>query len=127
MRNMFGMFSFAFCVFSTHKCEAVNFLEFWSACVNARPHRYFGVLFLIIACAPCTFSDAHANHDVTRFAYDANHVTMTSPAFAFHLWHGGMRLHDVIGVHLSWFVHGDDVGMTSLCSHCIDDVITFTS
>ena len=44
---------------------------------------------------------AHAQHDITRFAYDASHVTMTSPAFAFQL------------------CQGDDIGITSLCSHGI--------
>ena len=38
--------------------------------------------------------------DVTRFAYDANDVTMTSPAFAFHLCHVETRWHDVIGVRI---------------------------
>ena len=42
----------------------------------------------------------HAYHDVTRFAYDATHVTMTSPAFAFHSCHVGMMWHHVIGVHV---------------------------
>ena len=43
--------------------------------------------------------DAHAHCDITRFAYDANHVTMMSLAFAFHLCHIGMRWHEVIIVH----------------------------
>ena len=45
--------------------------------------------------------DAHAHHEVTRFAYDANQVTVTSPVFAFHSCHVGMRWHDVIGVHVA--------------------------
>ena len=69
-------------------------------------------------------SDAHAHHDITRFAYDANHDTMMSPAFMFHLCHVETRWHDIISVCIvgaplsSWFaLHGDDVGMTSSCSH----------
>ena len=61
-------------------------------------------IFLLIslrAHAPCMCThNMHANHDVTRFAYDANHVTMTSPAFVFHSCHIGMRWHDIIGVHI---------------------------
>ena len=54
---------------------------------------------LIIAHAPCMcMHDVHAHHDVTRFAYDVNHITMTSPVFVFHSRHVGMRWHDVIGV-----------------------------
>ena len=45
-------------------------------------------------------NDAHSQRDVTRFAYDANHVTMMSPAFTVHLCHFEMRWHDVIGVHI---------------------------
>ena len=85
--------------------------------------EYLDVPILIIACAPCIRAhNVHAQHDVTRFAYDVNHVAMTSPTFAFHLCHVETRWHDVIGVHIvgtpSWFaLHGDDVGMTSSCSH----------
>ena len=42
--------------------------------------------------------DAHAHHDVTMFAYDANHVTMISPAFVFHLCHVRRRWHDIISI-----------------------------
>ena len=42
--------------------------------------------------------DTHAQRDITRFAYDANHVTMMSPAFMFHLCRVEMRWHDIIGV-----------------------------
>ena len=42
--------------------------------------------------------NVRAHHDITRFTYDVNHVTMTSPAFAFHLCHIGMMWHDIIGV-----------------------------
>ena len=56
---------------------------------------------LIIACAPCMHAhDVHAHHDVTRLTYDMSHITMMSPAFAFHLCHIGIRWHDVIGVHI---------------------------
>ena len=100
MRNMFGMFLFAFLVIRTLKCKAVNFLEFKSAGIPVRPFAYLSMPILIIACAPymCTH-DVHAHHDVTRFTYDANHITMMSPAFAFHLCHVGMRWHDIISVH----------------------------
>ena len=44
--------------------------------------------------------DPHVYHDVTGFTYDMNHITMTSPAFAFHSCHIGMRWHDIIGIHI---------------------------
>ena len=101
MRNMFGMFLFAFWVIRTLKYEAVNFHKFWSAGIPIRPFDYFSVAILIIAHAPCTCAcNMHAHRDITRFAYDVNHITMMSPAFMFHSCHGGMRLHDVIGVHI---------------------------
>ena len=99
MRNMFGMFSYAFWVISTWKCEAVNFLKSKSAGVPIRLFEYLSTPILVIAHAPCTHAcNVHAHHDITRFADDANHVTMTSPAFAFHSCHIGMRWHDVMGV-----------------------------
>ena len=67
----------------------------------------FGLLYgmglstpiLIIAHVPCMHAhDAHAHCDVTRFAYDANHITMTSSAVTFHSCHVGMMWHDVISV-----------------------------
>ena len=101
MRNMFGMFLFAFWVISTQKCEAVNFLKFESAGVPIRLFEYLSVSILIIAHVHCTCScDTHAHHDITRFTYDVNHVTMMSPAFVFHLCHVRMMWHDVIGVHI---------------------------
>ena len=61
MRNMFGMFSFAFWVFSTQKCETVNFPKFESACVTTRLLGYLGAQFLFIAHAPCMHvHDVHA-------------------------------------------------------------------
>ena len=102
MSNMSGMFSFAFWVFSTQKCEAVNLPKFELACMPARTLGYLGMPFLIIAHALCTcMHNMHAHHDVTRVAYDANHVTMTSPVFTFHLCYVGMRWHDVISVNVS--------------------------
>ena len=96
MGNMFGMFLFAFWVFSTQKCESVKFPKSESACVPARLLQYLSVPILLIACVPCACTcNVHAHHDITRFAYDANHVTMMSPVFTFHI---GMRWHDVIGV-----------------------------
>ena len=101
MGNMFGMFSFAFWVITALNCEAVNFINFESAGVPVRPFKYLNAPILIIAHAPCPcMCDAHAQHDVARFAYDANHVTMTSPVFAFHSCDIEMRWHDVIGVHV---------------------------
>ena len=121
MGNMFGMFSFAFWVIRTLKCEAGNFLKFELAGIPVRPFKYLGALILIIAHAPCMHAnDVHAHCDVTRFAYDVNHVTVTSPAFAFHLCHMKMRWHDIIGVCIVGTpLHGDDIGMTSSCSHCV--------
>ena len=101
MGNMFGMFLFAFWVISTQKCDVVNFSKFELAGIPIRPFKYLGMPILLRACAPCMHvHNAHAHHDITRFAYDVNHITMTSPAFAFHLCHGGMRWHDVIDVHV---------------------------
>ena len=94
-----GMFLFAFWVIRALKCEEVNFVKFESAGVPARPFEYLNAPILIIAHAPCSHThDAHAQHDITRFAYDVNHVTMMSPAFAFHSCHVEMRWHDIIGV-----------------------------
>ena len=98
---MFGMFSCAFWVIRALKCEVVNFPKFKSAGIPIRLFKYLDAPILIIACVPCMRAhDAHAQHDITRFAYDANHVTMTSPAFTFHLCHVEMRWHDVIGVRV---------------------------
>ena len=86
MGNMSDMFLFASWVFGTQKCEVVNFPKFKLACMNTRPLRYLGMSFLFRACAPCMHvHDVHAQCDVTRFTYDVNHTTMTSPVFAFHL------------------------------------------
>ena len=99
MGNMSGMFSFAFWVIRAIKCEVVNFPKFKLAGIPIRLLEYLDMPILIVVCAPCTrMHDAHAQCDVTRFAYDANHVTMTSPAFRFHLCHIEPRWHDVIGV-----------------------------
>ena len=110
MGNMFGMFLFAFWVIRALKCEAVNIPKFESAGVPVRLFKYLDAPILIIACVPCTHTcNAHAQHDLTRFAYDVNHVTMTSPAFVFHSWvtspafafhlcHIETMWHDIIGV-----------------------------
>ena len=98
---MFGMFSFAFWVIRTLQCQAVNFLMVKLAGIPIRPFEYLSAPILIIAHVPCTCTqDAHAHHDITRFAYDVSHVTMMSPAFVFHMCHVGMRWHDIIGVHI---------------------------
>ena len=99
MGNMSGMFSFAFWVIRALKCEAVNFPKFKSAGGPIRPFEYLDAPILIITCVPCMCAHyTHAQHDATRFACDANHVTMTSPEFAVHSCHIGMRWHDIIGV-----------------------------
>ena len=100
MRNMSGMFSFAFWVIRALKCVAF-FLKFRLAGVPVRPFRYLTAPILIKARAPCSRArDAHAHRDVTRFASCVNHVTVTSPAFAFHSWQVGMRWHDVISARI---------------------------
>ena len=101
MGNVFGMFSFAFWVIRALKCEVGNFPQFELAGVPVRPFKYLDVPILIIAHVPCTrICNAHAHCDVTRFAYDVNHVTMMSPAFGFHLRHIERRWHDVISVRI---------------------------
>ena len=92
MGNMFGMFSFVFWVIRALKCEAVNFLMFESAGIPVMPFEYLSMPILFIAYVPCMHAhNAHTHHDITRFVYDTNHVTMMSPAFAFHSYHVGMR------------------------------------
>ena len=101
MGNMSGMFSFAFWVMRTLKCEAVIFPKFELAGIPTRPFEYLDTPILIIACVPCSCAcDAHAQRDVTRFASCANHVSMMSPVFAFHSCYIGMRWHDVISVRV---------------------------
>ena len=101
MRNMFGMFMFTFWVITTWKCEMVNFPKFELAGMTIRPFKYLGAPILLRPCVPCMCAhDAHAHHDVTRFAYGVNHITMMSPVFAFHSCHVGMRWHDIIGVQI---------------------------
>ena len=95
------MFPFAFWVIRTLKYVEVIFPKFQSAGVPARPFEYLDAPILLIAHAPCSRArDAHAQRDVTRFASCVNHVTVTSPAFAFHSCHVGMRWHDVIRVRV---------------------------
>ena len=126
------MFSFAFWVIRALKCEEVIFLKFRSAGVPVRPFGYLAVPILIIACVPCSRAcDAHAQHDVTWFASCVNHVTVTSPAFAFHSCNVGMRWHDVISVCIvgtpRHYGSHDDVGMTSSCSHRVRIVLMTSS
>ena len=95
------MFLYAFWVISTQKCEVVNFPKFKSAGIPVRPFKYLGMPISLRACVQCMHAhDSHAHHDVTRITYDANHVTMMSPAFTFHSCHVGMMWNDVIGVHV---------------------------
>ena len=96
---MFGMFLFEFWVIRPLKCEVVNFPKFKLAGIPVRPFEYFDAPILTIAHVPCMcVRDMHSHHDVKRFAYDANHITMTSPAFMFHLCHVEKTWHDIIGV-----------------------------
>ena len=99
MGNMYGMILFVLWVIRELKCEAVNFLKFKSAGVRMRPLEYLSMPILLIAHVTCMHAcHAHAHHDITSFACDANHITMMSPAFTFHSCHIGMRWHDIIGV-----------------------------
>ena len=113
---MFGMFLFAIWVIRALKCEAVHFPNFKSPGVPVRPFKYLDAPISIIAHALCTcMHDMHAHRDVTRFTYDVNQVTMTSPAFAFHSCHVEMRWHDVISVHIVGTPHhhgSHHIGMT---------------
>ena len=98
---MFGMFSFAFWVIRALKCEVVNLPNFESAGIPVRLFEYLDSPILIIAHAPCTrMHDAHDQGDVTRSAYDVNHITMISPVFEFYSCHVVMRWHDIIGAHV---------------------------
>ena len=110
----------------------LNFLKFESAGIPIRPFKYLSEPILIIAHAPCMrMCDAHAHRDITRFAYDVNHVTMMSPVFVFHSCHVEIRWHDCSccrNTTSSWFAsHGDGVGMPSLCSHCVLIVLMTSS
>ena len=50
-RIMFGMFPFAFWVFSTPKCEAVIFAKFRLACMPSRPLKFLdGPIYLEHMC-----------------------------------------------------------------------------
>ena len=88
MENMFGMFLVAFWVIRVLKCEAVNFVNFELAGIPVRLFEYLDAPILTIAHAPCMHTcNVHAHCDITSFAYDANHITMMSPVFAFHSCH----------------------------------------
>ena len=92
------MFLFAFWVIRALKCEVVNFLKFELAGIPIRPFEYLSMPILIIAHMPCMHvHGVHVHHDITRFVYDVNHVTMTWPVFTFHSRHVGMRWYDIIG------------------------------
>ena len=82
MGIMFGMFWSAFWVFSTQKCEAVIFAKFRLACMHTRKLDYLDTLVLHRACAPFMHAHiAHARCEITRFAYNVNHIIMTSSVF----------------------------------------------
>ena len=98
---MSGMFLFAFWIIRALKCDAVNFPKFESAGIPDSLFEYLDMPISIIACAPCMHAhNVHAQHDITRFAYDANHITMMSPVFMFHSCHIETRWHDIIGVRV---------------------------
>ena len=92
MRIMFGMFLFAFWVFSTLECEVVIFTKFRLACVHVRALKYLDVLVLHRACVLCMCVLCMPNVMSVGFTYNVNHVIMTSSVFVFHLCHTGMRL-----------------------------------
>ena len=54
------MFPCAVWVYSTQKCEAVNFPKFELACVHARPLGYLGMPYLYIE--PVHHAHMHAAH-----------------------------------------------------------------
>ena len=100
MGIMFGMFSFAFWVFITQKCEVAIFPKFKSGCMHARPLGYLDTPYSFREHTPCMcIHIVHAKCNITRFANDVNHVIMMSLVFAFHSCQVGMRWHDIIGVH----------------------------
>ena len=110
MGIMFGMFYFAFWVFGTWKCEVVIFTKFKSACMHARPLDFLDMLFLHRAHTPCMCTHVvHARCNVTRFAYNTNHIIMMASAFMLHSCHIGMRWHDalvfVLDEHHAIMVH----------------------
>ena len=138
MGNMFGMFPFASWVIRTLKCEGINIPKVELTGIPVRPFECLRAPILIIACVPCMHvSNTHARCDVTRFTYDANHITITSPAFTFHSCHIEMRWHDMIGVCVVGTPHHHglhrmgscrhDIIMFLSCSHHVDDVIRFRS
>ena len=86
--------SFAFWVFSTQILEAVIFAQFGLAC---RPLGYLDVLFYIDRMHHVHACVKNARCAITRFAYNASHIIMTSAVFAFYLCHIGMKWHDMIG------------------------------
>ena len=99
MGNMSGIFLFAFWVIRGLNCEAVNLPKFESAGIPISPFEYLDAPILIIPRAPCTCAhNVHAQHDITKLSSYANHITMTSPVFAFHSCHIETRWHDIIGV-----------------------------
>ena len=95
------------------------YAKFGLACVHVRPLNYLYTQVLHRAHAPCMCVHiAYARHDVTRFTYNANHIIVTSAAFAFHSCHVGKRWHASLVFALPEH-HVIMVRMTSSCSHCI--------
>ena len=74
------------------------FLSLSWLCVHARPLRYLDMPYLFGVHVPCMCMHvAHARCDITRFAYNMNHIMMMSSVFMFHSCHIGMRWHDDVG------------------------------
>ena len=99
MRIMFGMFLFASWVIRTPKCEAVIFPKFWLACMHASLVQYISMPKVLRVHMQCMHT--HVVHAQCDFAYNVNHVCMTSLEFTFHLYHKGLKSYDVIGVHVA--------------------------
>ena len=67
MGIMFGMFSFAFQVFSTQNGEVVTFSKFELACMHFRLLGYLDVQYLLREHAPCMcMHDMHARCDAHK-------------------------------------------------------------
>ena len=114
-----------FWVIKALKCEVVNFPKFKLAGIPIRPFKYLDAPILIIARVPCMCScDVHAHHDITGFAYDVNHVTMTSPAFPFHSCNVEIMWHDVTGVHIVGKPHQFSFILIPSCPEILNSLVS---
>ena len=79
MRIMFGMFLFAFWVFSTQKCETVIFTRFGLACMHARPLNYLDMpIYLEHMDHAHVHMSRMPNMMSLGFPYNVNHIIMLS-------------------------------------------------